>query len=176
MYSSWSVTWCVLLLQHECQHHHSKTKKHSKKSKKHHRKRSRSRSVSSQMLHCLSVLCLEKKVKLSVNNSAIKNLRKHPPSCQLIFVESFHFNVFSGLRVWGWGIPQEEKEVAVQISFWTLLQWRIWWVTGSDSAYHQMEEVQFCWHLLTFSAWNQREAIRNPRSTRRRERRDATSL
>lgn len=31
--------------QHECQHHHSKTKKHSKKSKKHHRKRSRSRSV-----------------------------------------------------------------------------------------------------------------------------------
>lgn len=32
--------------QHECQHHHSKTKKHSKKSKKHHRKRSRSRSVS----------------------------------------------------------------------------------------------------------------------------------
>lgn len=33
-------------LQHECQHHHSKTKKHSKKSKKHHRKRSRSRSVS----------------------------------------------------------------------------------------------------------------------------------
>uniref|UniRef100_A0AAQ5Z476 Pre-mRNA-processing factor 40 homolog A n=1 Tax=Amphiprion ocellaris TaxID=80972 RepID=A0AAQ5Z476_AMPOC len=36
-----------LLQQHECQHHHSKTKKHSKKSKKHHRKRSRSRSVSS---------------------------------------------------------------------------------------------------------------------------------
>uniref|UniRef100_A0A672HQX3 Pre-mRNA-processing factor 40 homolog A n=1 Tax=Salarias fasciatus TaxID=181472 RepID=A0A672HQX3_SALFA len=33
-------------LQHECQHHHSKTKKHSKKSKKHHRKRSRSRSGS----------------------------------------------------------------------------------------------------------------------------------
>uniref|UniRef100_A0A8D3CU69 Pre-mRNA-processing factor 40 homolog A n=1 Tax=Scophthalmus maximus TaxID=52904 RepID=A0A8D3CU69_SCOMX len=35
------------VLEHECQHHHSKTKKHSKKSKKHHRKRSRSRSVSS---------------------------------------------------------------------------------------------------------------------------------
>uniref|UniRef100_A0A8C3U636 Pre-mRNA-processing factor 40 homolog A n=1 Tax=Catharus ustulatus TaxID=91951 RepID=A0A8C3U636_CATUS len=34
------------VLEHECQHHHSKTKKHSKKSKKHHRKRSRSRSVS----------------------------------------------------------------------------------------------------------------------------------
>uniref|UniRef100_A0A8C1IQW0 PRP40 pre-mRNA processing factor 40 homolog A n=1 Tax=Cyprinus carpio TaxID=7962 RepID=A0A8C1IQW0_CYPCA len=32
------------VLEHECQHHHSKTKKHSKKSKKHHRKRSRSRS------------------------------------------------------------------------------------------------------------------------------------
>uniref|UniRef100_A0A674MX80 Pre-mRNA-processing factor 40 homolog A n=1 Tax=Takifugu rubripes TaxID=31033 RepID=A0A674MX80_TAKRU len=28
------------VLEHECQHHHSKTKKHSKKSKKHHRKRS----------------------------------------------------------------------------------------------------------------------------------------
>uniref|UniRef100_A0A669EMQ7 Pre-mRNA-processing factor 40 homolog A n=1 Tax=Oreochromis niloticus TaxID=8128 RepID=A0A669EMQ7_ORENI len=34
-----------LIQQHECQHHHSRTKKHSKKSKKHHRKRSRSRSV-----------------------------------------------------------------------------------------------------------------------------------
>ncbi|XP_061547721.1 pre-mRNA-processing factor 40 homolog A isoform X2 [Phycodurus eques] len=34
------------ILEHECQHHHSKTKKHSKKSKKHHRKRSRSRSGS----------------------------------------------------------------------------------------------------------------------------------
>uniref|UniRef100_A0A8C7ECP0 Pre-mRNA-processing factor 40 homolog A n=1 Tax=Nothoprocta perdicaria TaxID=30464 RepID=A0A8C7ECP0_NOTPE len=34
------------VLEHECQHHHSKNKKHSKKSKKHHRKRSRSRSVS----------------------------------------------------------------------------------------------------------------------------------
>uniref|UniRef100_A0A665W654 Pre-mRNA-processing factor 40 homolog A n=1 Tax=Echeneis naucrates TaxID=173247 RepID=A0A665W654_ECHNA len=34
------------VLEHECQHHHSKAKKHSKKSKKHHRKRSRSRSVS----------------------------------------------------------------------------------------------------------------------------------
>uniref|UniRef100_A0A3P8PX46 Pre-mRNA-processing factor 40 homolog A n=1 Tax=Astatotilapia calliptera TaxID=8154 RepID=A0A3P8PX46_ASTCA len=33
------------VLEHECQHHHSRTKKHSKKSKKHHRKRSRSRSV-----------------------------------------------------------------------------------------------------------------------------------
>uniref|UniRef100_A0A8D2LP82 Pre-mRNA-processing factor 40 homolog A n=1 Tax=Varanus komodoensis TaxID=61221 RepID=A0A8D2LP82_VARKO len=36
----------IYLLEHECQHHHSKNKKHSKKSKKHHRKRSRSRSVS----------------------------------------------------------------------------------------------------------------------------------
>uniref|UniRef100_A0A670YEE2 Pre-mRNA-processing factor 40 homolog A n=1 Tax=Pseudonaja textilis TaxID=8673 RepID=A0A670YEE2_PSETE len=35
----------IYLLEHECQHHHSKNKKHSKKSKKHHRKRSRSRSV-----------------------------------------------------------------------------------------------------------------------------------
>uniref|UniRef100_A0A3B4EW03 Pre-mRNA-processing factor 40 homolog A n=1 Tax=Pundamilia nyererei TaxID=303518 RepID=A0A3B4EW03_9CICH len=35
-----------VLEQHECQHHHSRTKKHSKKSKKHHRKRSRSRSGS----------------------------------------------------------------------------------------------------------------------------------
>ncbi|CAL1582394.1 unnamed protein product [Knipowitschia caucasica] len=34
------------VLEHECQHHHSKAKKHSKKSKKHHRKRSRSRSGS----------------------------------------------------------------------------------------------------------------------------------
>ncbi|KAK6292662.1 hypothetical protein J4Q44_G00372470 [Coregonus suidteri] len=34
------------VLEHECQHHHAKTKKHSKKSKKHHRKRSRSRSRS----------------------------------------------------------------------------------------------------------------------------------
>ncbi|XP_006002135.1 pre-mRNA-processing factor 40 homolog A isoform X2 [Latimeria chalumnae] len=34
------------VLENECQHHHSKTKKHSKKSKKHHRKRSRSRSGS----------------------------------------------------------------------------------------------------------------------------------
>ncbi|XP_078260004.1 pre-mRNA-processing factor 40 homolog A isoform X6 [Rhinoraja longicauda] len=33
------------ILEHECQHHHSKSKKHSKKSKKHHRKHSRSRSV-----------------------------------------------------------------------------------------------------------------------------------
>uniref|UniRef100_A0A8C7XYY5 Pre-mRNA-processing factor 40 homolog A n=1 Tax=Oryzias sinensis TaxID=183150 RepID=A0A8C7XYY5_9TELE len=38
------------VLEHECQHHHSKTKKHSKKSKKHHRKRSRSRSVSDSLL------------------------------------------------------------------------------------------------------------------------------
>ncbi|XP_032067265.1 pre-mRNA-processing factor 40 homolog A [Thamnophis elegans] len=36
----------IYLLEHECQHHHSKNKKHSKKSKKHHRKRSRSRSGS----------------------------------------------------------------------------------------------------------------------------------
>ncbi|XP_033874702.3 pre-mRNA-processing factor 40 homolog A-like isoform X2 [Acipenser ruthenus] len=36
----------VHVLEHECQHHHSKNKKHSKKSKKHHRKRSRSRSGS----------------------------------------------------------------------------------------------------------------------------------
>uniref|UniRef100_A0A8C9TY07 Pre-mRNA-processing factor 40 homolog A n=1 Tax=Scleropages formosus TaxID=113540 RepID=A0A8C9TY07_SCLFO len=36
----------IHVLEHECQHHHSKNKKHSKKSKKHHRKRSRSRSVS----------------------------------------------------------------------------------------------------------------------------------
>uniref|UniRef100_A0A3Q3G370 Pre-mRNA-processing factor 40 homolog A n=1 Tax=Labrus bergylta TaxID=56723 RepID=A0A3Q3G370_9LABR len=36
------------VLEHECQHHHSKTKKHSKKSKKHHRKRSRSRSVTQE--------------------------------------------------------------------------------------------------------------------------------
>uniref|UniRef100_A0A8C7UIC8 Pre-mRNA-processing factor 40 homolog A n=1 Tax=Oncorhynchus mykiss TaxID=8022 RepID=A0A8C7UIC8_ONCMY len=40
------------VLEHECQHHHSKTKKHSKKSKKHHRKRSRSRSVSTMPRHC----------------------------------------------------------------------------------------------------------------------------
>uniref|UniRef100_A0A673CXY1 Pre-mRNA-processing factor 40 homolog A n=1 Tax=Sphaeramia orbicularis TaxID=375764 RepID=A0A673CXY1_9TELE len=40
------------VLEHECQHHHSKTKKHSKKSKKHHRKRSRSRSVSSPRHLC----------------------------------------------------------------------------------------------------------------------------
>nr|XP_005296524.2 pre-mRNA-processing factor 40 homolog A isoform X8 [Chrysemys picta bellii] len=36
----------IHVLEHECQHHHSKNKKHSKKSKKHHRKRSRSRSGS----------------------------------------------------------------------------------------------------------------------------------
>uniref|UniRef100_A0A8D2LQ71 Pre-mRNA-processing factor 40 homolog A n=1 Tax=Varanus komodoensis TaxID=61221 RepID=A0A8D2LQ71_VARKO len=40
----------IYLLEHECQHHHSKNKKHSKKSKKHHRKRSRSRSVSRDVL------------------------------------------------------------------------------------------------------------------------------
>uniref|UniRef100_A0A4W3I3C7 Pre-mRNA-processing factor 40 homolog A n=1 Tax=Callorhinchus milii TaxID=7868 RepID=A0A4W3I3C7_CALMI len=37
------------ILEHECQHHHSKSKKHSKKSKKHHRKHSRSRSVSASI-------------------------------------------------------------------------------------------------------------------------------
>ncbi|XP_050825172.1 pre-mRNA-processing factor 40 homolog A isoform X6 [Gopherus flavomarginatus] len=36
----------IHVLEHECQHHHSKNKKHSKKSKKHHRKRSRSHSGS----------------------------------------------------------------------------------------------------------------------------------
>ncbi|XP_053327677.1 pre-mRNA-processing factor 40 homolog A isoform X2 [Spea bombifrons] len=36
----------MYMLEHECQHHHSKNKRHSKKSKKHHRKRSRSRSGS----------------------------------------------------------------------------------------------------------------------------------
>uniref|UniRef100_A0A665W552 Pre-mRNA-processing factor 40 homolog A n=1 Tax=Echeneis naucrates TaxID=173247 RepID=A0A665W552_ECHNA len=44
------------VLEHECQHHHSKAKKHSKKSKKHHRKRSRSRSVSKP--HYCKVLLL----------------------------------------------------------------------------------------------------------------------
>uniref|UniRef100_U3KHP0 Pre-mRNA-processing factor 40 homolog A n=1 Tax=Ficedula albicollis TaxID=59894 RepID=U3KHP0_FICAL len=44
------------VLEHECQHHHSKTKKHSKKSKKHHRKRSRSRSVSVPGSPCRSQL------------------------------------------------------------------------------------------------------------------------
>uniref|UniRef100_A0A673LZE2 Pre-mRNA-processing factor 40 homolog A n=1 Tax=Sinocyclocheilus rhinocerous TaxID=307959 RepID=A0A673LZE2_9TELE len=44
------------VLEHECQHHHSKTKKHSKKSKKHHRKRSRSRSVSTSSSHLISYL------------------------------------------------------------------------------------------------------------------------
>lgn len=57
----WFVVYCMvvsfiryaLFEQHECQHHHSKTKKHSKKSKKHHRKRSRSRSVSGlTQLYC----------------------------------------------------------------------------------------------------------------------------
>uniref|UniRef100_A0A8C2IB68 Pre-mRNA-processing factor 40 homolog A n=1 Tax=Cyprinus carpio TaxID=7962 RepID=A0A8C2IB68_CYPCA len=42
------------VLEHECQHHHSKTKKHSKKSKKHHRKRSRSRSVSASSSRLIS--------------------------------------------------------------------------------------------------------------------------
>uniref|UniRef100_A0A7N6B2K1 Pre-mRNA-processing factor 40 homolog A n=1 Tax=Anabas testudineus TaxID=64144 RepID=A0A7N6B2K1_ANATE len=45
------------VLEHECQHHHSKTKKHSKKSKKHHRKRSRSRSVSSSHSSRCFLLC-----------------------------------------------------------------------------------------------------------------------
>uniref|UniRef100_A0A803T0A3 Pre-mRNA-processing factor 40 homolog A n=1 Tax=Anolis carolinensis TaxID=28377 RepID=A0A803T0A3_ANOCA len=49
----------MYLLEHECQHHHSKNKKHSKKSKKHHRKRSRSRSVSLyEMLYQLLFLML----------------------------------------------------------------------------------------------------------------------
>uniref|UniRef100_A0A674N6F7 Pre-mRNA-processing factor 40 homolog A n=1 Tax=Takifugu rubripes TaxID=31033 RepID=A0A674N6F7_TAKRU len=41
------------VLEHECQHHHSKTKKHSKKSKKHHRKRSpvRDRSYKKSKKH-----------------------------------------------------------------------------------------------------------------------------
>uniref|UniRef100_A0A8C2ZGA7 PRP40 pre-mRNA processing factor 40 homolog A n=1 Tax=Cyclopterus lumpus TaxID=8103 RepID=A0A8C2ZGA7_CYCLU len=56
------------VLEHECQHHHSKTKKHSKKSKKHHRKRSRSRSVGSPVVlrqetellyHTESVCCVQ---------------------------------------------------------------------------------------------------------------------
>uniref|UniRef100_A0A673LXF2 Pre-mRNA-processing factor 40 homolog A-like n=1 Tax=Sinocyclocheilus rhinocerous TaxID=307959 RepID=A0A673LXF2_9TELE len=47
---------CDLSLQHECQHHHSKTKKHAKKSKKHHRKRSRSRSVSTCSSRLISYL------------------------------------------------------------------------------------------------------------------------
>uniref|UniRef100_A0AAQ5X731 Pre-mRNA-processing factor 40 homolog A n=1 Tax=Amphiprion ocellaris TaxID=80972 RepID=A0AAQ5X731_AMPOC len=60
------------VLEHECQHHHSKTKKHSKKSKKHHRKRSRSRSVSST--HHLY------KNKLWSNSLAIHNLQNIPRS------------------------------------------------------------------------------------------------
>ncbi|KAM8933532.1 pre-mRNA-processing factor 40 homolog A [Pelodytes ibericus] len=36
----------IYMLEHECQHHHSKNKRHSKKAKKHHRKKSRSRSGS----------------------------------------------------------------------------------------------------------------------------------
>uniref|UniRef100_A0A8C1Q4L8 Pre-mRNA-processing factor 40 homolog A n=1 Tax=Cyprinus carpio TaxID=7962 RepID=A0A8C1Q4L8_CYPCA len=44
------------VLEHECQHHHSKTKKHSKKSKKHHRKRSRSRSVSASSSRLISYI------------------------------------------------------------------------------------------------------------------------
>uniref|UniRef100_A0A672KD64 Pre-mRNA-processing factor 40 homolog A n=1 Tax=Sinocyclocheilus grahami TaxID=75366 RepID=A0A672KD64_SINGR len=44
------------VLEHECQHHHSKTKKHAKKSKKHHRKRSRSRSVSTCSSRLISYL------------------------------------------------------------------------------------------------------------------------
>lgn len=51
-----------------------------------------------------------------------------------------------------------------------------WFSEFNESLYHHIEEMQRNWHLLTFSAWNQREAIRNPRSTRRRARRDATSL
>ncbi|XP_053554281.1 pre-mRNA-processing factor 40 homolog A [Bombina bombina] len=36
----------VYMLEHECQHNHSRNKKHAKKAKKHHRKKSRSRSGS----------------------------------------------------------------------------------------------------------------------------------
>uniref|UniRef100_A0A670YCF6 Pre-mRNA-processing factor 40 homolog A n=1 Tax=Pseudonaja textilis TaxID=8673 RepID=A0A670YCF6_PSETE len=46
----------IYLLEHECQHHHSKNKKHSKKSKKHHRKRSRSRSVRPLIACCRELI------------------------------------------------------------------------------------------------------------------------
>uniref|UniRef100_A0A671R049 Pre-mRNA-processing factor 40 homolog A-like n=1 Tax=Sinocyclocheilus anshuiensis TaxID=1608454 RepID=A0A671R049_9TELE len=49
------------VLEHECQHHHSKTKKHAKKSKKHHRKRSRSRSVSTCSSRLISYLQTQRK-------------------------------------------------------------------------------------------------------------------
>lgn len=77
--------------QHECQHHHSKTKKHSKKSKKHHRKRSRSRSVRP----------LARSLAPAVANAqALIALLLWSP----------------GLRVRGGGVPQEEEEIAVQVS------------------------------------------------------------
>uniref|UniRef100_A0A672KCN9 Pre-mRNA-processing factor 40 homolog A n=1 Tax=Sinocyclocheilus grahami TaxID=75366 RepID=A0A672KCN9_SINGR len=51
------------VLEHECQHHHSKTKKHAKKSKKHHRKRSRSRSVSTCSSRLISYLQTRRREK-----------------------------------------------------------------------------------------------------------------
>uniref|UniRef100_A0AAQ4S195 Pre-mRNA-processing factor 40 homolog A n=1 Tax=Gasterosteus aculeatus aculeatus TaxID=481459 RepID=A0AAQ4S195_GASAC len=70
------------VLEHECQHHHSKTKKHSKKSKKHHRKRSRSRSVSSPR-------CYETPSAPAVNTSYHASL----------ISQLLHFSVLTGLRL-----------------------------------------------------------------------------
>uniref|UniRef100_A0AAQ4NPB9 Pre-mRNA-processing factor 40 homolog A n=1 Tax=Gasterosteus aculeatus aculeatus TaxID=481459 RepID=A0AAQ4NPB9_GASAC len=77
------------VLEHECQHHHSKTKKHSKKSKKHHRKRSRSRSVSSPR-------CYETPSAPAVNTSYHASL----------ISQLLHFSVLTGLRA----SPESDNE------------------------------------------------------------------
>uniref|UniRef100_A0ACB8G106 PRP40 pre-mRNA processing factor 40 n=1 Tax=Sphaerodactylus townsendi TaxID=933632 RepID=A0ACB8G106_9SAUR len=77
----------IYLLEHECQHHHSKNKKHSKKSKKHHRKRSRSRSpfkekeatlrVMIRFLNARLVLNLERSYKKSKKHKKKSKKRRH---------------------------------------------------------------------------------------------------
>jgi len=124
-------------------------------------------------------LCLDK-TQSCRDNLAVYNLQEYldvnAPYHTSVISELLHLNVLTGLRVRGRRIPQEEKEVAIQISLWALIQRRIWWVDSKLwwSIHHRMEEVLH--YLTTCFAWNQREAIKNPRSTRRRARRDATSL
>lgn len=72
--------------------------------------------------------------ELQANNLAVNNLQEYrclylnTPILCLVNLWVTPSYVLTGLRVWGRGIPQEEKEVTVQISFRTLVKWRIWWV------------------------------------------------
>lgn len=78
------------------------------------------------------------------------------------------FWLLTGLRVRGRGLSQKEKEISVQVSFRTLLQWRIWWVAFIAPIRGLISVSNIYWYF-------QREAIKSPRSTRRRPRRGVTS-